>query len=461
VDQRSFVLTGQAAQISQIQVFLFDGTNETPVGATVNVGTASPGDTVEVRFRVRNIGTGPVALNTLSLAGAGFSISSAPSLPYTLAPYTGSPVSEVEFDVAFSPTSVASYSASLLVNTINLNLQGTGALLAVLTQAGSTTPLVSGATIDFGSVAAGNTKSLTFNLSNPGNTALTVNALSVTGTGFQGPIGATAPISLAPGQTVSFQISFQPTSGQASKGTLAVDQRSFVLTGQGLNPPLPAASIVLGATVGTSGQQNNITISLAAASQVSATGTLTMAFQSSVKGVSDDPTIQFLSGPPRQATVSVSPGATTATFDGNQSELQFQTGATAGTITFTLTLGNGAPQQATLPIPPAAINIDTATCVRQVGALNFGITAIDNTYSASQLTFTFYDAKGGIIQPGAIQVNAASDFQQYFATTQTGGTFALLATFPVTGNTSQIITTTVAITNSVGVTTTQRITIGN
>lgn len=239
-----------------------------------------------------------------------------------------------------------------------------------------------------------------------------------------------------------------------------MDQRSFVLTGQGLNPPLPAASIVFGASVGTSAQQNSISIPLASASQVAATGTLTMAFQSSVQGVADDPAIQFLSGPLRAATISVSPGDTTAKFDGHLSDLAFQTGATAGTILFTLTLGD-ATQKASLPIPPAAINFETATSVRRLGALDVSITAFDNTYSASELAFTFYDKTGAVMQPGVIRVDATSDFRLYFGSSQAGGAFGLLATFPVSGDSSQIISATVQITNSVGVTTTQRITIGN
>ena len=44
------------AALAQIQVFLFDGTNETPVGALVDIGSASPGDTLATRFHVRNVG---------------------------------------------------------------------------------------------------------------------------------------------------------------------------------------------------------------------------------------------------------------------------------------------------------------------------------------------------------------------------------------------------------------------
>jgi hypothetical protein len=464
--------------VAQLQVFQLQGTNEIAVGAVFNVGTASPGDMVTTRFLVRNIGTGAATLQTLGLAGSGFSFSTVPSLPYILAPYTGSPVSEVEFDIVFNPTDAASYSAFLQVNTIQIILDGTGTQAAVLTLAGSNIPLAAGGIVDFGSVASGMTTLLKFNLSNPGSAAVSVNTLVVTGAGFKGPIGAAAPISIAPGHTVSFQVEFLPTSGLAYQGTLAVDQRSFVLTGQGLSPPLPAASIVFGSSVGQSVQQNNISIPLASASQVSGTGTVTMTFQSSVQGVSDDPAIQFLSGPLRQATVSISPGETTAMFDGGQSDLVFQTGATAGTITFTLTLNGAATPaaQATLTIAPSPVGIQTATSIRLLGGIisegepagvisggevDISIAASDNTYSASQLAFTFFDQKGDTMQPGVIRVDATSDFQLYFKSTTTGGAFGLLAKFTVTGDVTQIISTDIAITNSIGVTTTQHIIIGN
>lgn len=444
--------------VAQIELFQFDGTNETPVGAVVDVGAVSPGDTLVARFRVRNIGASPVTLTNLALAGSGFAITSEPSLPYQLAPYTGSPVSEAEFRVAFSPTAIEEYNATLEVNTINVFLQGTGVPAAVLTVEGVAGPLTAGATIDFGSLQADKSKTLTFTLTNPGNANVTVQTLSVTGPGFRGPIGAQAPISLAPGQAISFQIAFEPASGVAYQGTLTVDQRSFDLTGQGLNPPLPGASIVFGASSALSQQQNNVSIPLAAASPISGTGTLTMEFHSAVAMAADDPAIQFLSGPTRAATITISKGDTTAKFDGNQSDLAFQTGTTAGTIVFTLVLNPGnVTEQASMTIAPAAVNFDTAHGVRLPGELDVSITAFDNTYSASQLAFTFYDKSGATMQPGVMRVDAAPDFRTYFGATQTGGAFGLLARFTVTGDTTQVAAVDVQVTNSIGTASTQRI----
>ena len=456
-----FVALLPLSAFAQLQLFVFDGANETPVGALVDVGSASPGDMVETRFRVRNIGPGPEVLQTLSLAGSGFTFSATPSLPYTISPYTGSPVSEAEFRVTFTPTDVAFYSTFLAVNTINVILHGAGSPAAVLKLDGSNIPLAAGGIIDFGSVISGQTKLLTFDLSNPGTSALTVKALSVTGAGFKGPIGASAPIPVPPGHTVSFQVAFQPVSGQASQATLTVDQRSFTLIGQGLNPPLPGATIVFGSSAGHSAQQNNVSIPLASASKVSGTGTLTMTFQSDIDNVKDDPAIQFLSGPLRQATVSISVGDTTAKFTGSQSDLMFQTGTTAGTISFDLTLNGSPAGHATLTMTRAAVNIGTATSVRRLGAVDVSVTAFDNTYSASELAFTFFDKSGATMQPGVIRVDASSDFRLYFGSTKAGGMFGMLATFPVTGDTSRIASVSVTITNSVNITTKDHIPIGN
>ena len=207
--------------------------------------------------------------------------------------------------------------------------------------------------------------------------------------------------------------------------------------------------------IGASAQQNSVSVPLASASQVSGAGTLTMQFHPSVQGVADDAAIQFLSGPLRTATVTINAGASAANFNG-QPSIAFQTGTTAGTIIFTLTFPNST-QQASLTIPPAPIGIDTAGAVRLAGDVDVSMTGFDNTYSASQLVFTFYDKKGVAVSPGAITVNAASYFSGYFASSTTG-MFDLLASFPVTGDLTQLASFSLQITNSAGVVTTQQIT---
>jgi len=448
----AFLAISSLPALAQIQVLLFDGTTDTPAGSTVDMGSAAPGDIVEARFHVRNIGNGATELKTLSITpNSGFTISFVPPPNYILAPG-----SQVEFRVAFNPTAVKPYSAFLLVNTINIIVRGTATASAALTLAGSNTPLAAGAVINFGSVLRGGSRPQSLTLTNSSTLAIVVPALTVSGTGFRGPLGVSAPIQLAANQSATFQIAFEPLTGQPATGTLTVDKRSFSLAGQGLDPPLPGASIAFGSQTGASAQQNTVSIPLASASQITGSGTLTLEFRPSVTGVTDDSAIQFMSGPKRVATVTIGVGDTAAKF-GTQSNISFQTGTTAGTIVFTLALPSGL-QQTSLVVAPAAVKIDTATGVRQVDRLDVSLTGFDNTYSTSQLAFTFFDKSGATMQPGVIRVDVTPDFRLYFSSTKTGGMFALLARFPVSGDVTQVAGTEVQITNSAGVVRTQRIT---
>ena len=114
-----------------------------------------------------------------------------------------------------------------------------------------------------------------------------------------------------------------------------MDGRVFNLTGLGISPPLeavlPSLAIDLASTAGASAQQNSLTIALGSASPVGGSGTLAMQFTPSVPGVADDPSVQFLSGKARLATVNFAQGSSVGTFNG-QPNIAFSTGATAGTI---------------------------------------------------------------------------------------------------------------------------------
>ena len=413
--------------LAQLQVFEFDGTTDTAVGSLVNVGAVAPGDTLETRFHVRNVGAGPATLSTLALAGDGFLIVSAPSLPYILAPYVG-PASEAEFDIDFSPTTTGSFSAFVAVNSISIALQGNSVVIGLLdarrqpdsAHRGRHRRIWTGGrwgqsntrfrAVEFGQHQRHGRQRRRF----PGN-------------GFSGPIGLTTPVQIGSGQSVPFQVTFTPQSGTAYQGTLTVDGRTFTLTGQGLDPRtaqrLHRLRLHCGRQRATEQHHHSAGLGLASQRRRHARPWY---FSPASAGVTDDAAVQFLSGPLRIATVTIAMGATSALI-GGQSSMAFQTGTTAGTITFTLTLENNAPQQTSLIIPPAPINLDSATAVALLGSINVAFAGFDNTYSASQIAFTFYDITGKALPQGAIDVNATTAFQQYFSTTQAGGTFQVLA----------------------------------
>ncbi len=435
----------------QLQLFQVEGVKETPVASVYQVPAAAPGDSLETRFRVRNQGTGAIALQSLSLSGTGIKIvtASAPSLPYTIAP-----AAFVDFRFVFSPDTLGSYSASLQVNNISVLIRGSAVAAVTVKFAGS--PLSSGATADFGKLERGVSLQQTFSLTNFSNAPLTVSSIVISGTAFQGPSGITAPVTLSTGQSVPFQITFTPQTATAFSGTLTIDGRSFNLTGMGLDPPLPSASFILDSATASSSQQLKLKVVLAATSKVNGTGTLTLEFRPSVTTVLDDPAIQFLSGPKRQATVTVVSGEAIGRF-GSSLEMVFQTGTTAGTILFTLKLPNSTVQQS-LVVAPAAPGIDIANGTRRVSDLDINLTGFDNTRSASRLAFTFYDKNGKVLAPGAVTADISKDFKSFFGSSPAGGAFALRATFPVSGDPTVVVGADVEMTNAAGVTKTQRIT---
>jgi hypothetical protein len=437
-----------APALGQLQLFQFDGTNETLVGSTYQTASVATGDVLDTRFHLRNLSGGPASLTMLSVAGQGFRISSSPSVPYVIA--SGQ---FVEFRVAFSPDAVGSYSATLQVNSISVILRGSAVPTARVSIGSSV--LSAGASIDFGNLEWGTSTAQTITLSNTAGTSLLVSTVTVAGIGFQGPTGIATPLTLAPGQSASFQIAFAPAASGSAKGTLTVDQRSFVLTGVGVDPAFPKAAILLASQNSASGVQSTVTVELGAIPKTGATGTLTMEFHPTVSGVTDDAAVQFLSGPQRAATLTFLAGDAAAHFNGS-TKLSFQTGTTAGTIIFKLQV-QGQSQQSSVTIAPAPVSFDLTAGTLRTSDLDVSLTGFDNTYSASKISFTFYSKTGQALQ-APIQVDLTKNFQTYFSSTQVGGSFALRATFPVTGNATTVGGVDVALTNAVGVTTTQRVT---
>ncbi len=425
---------------AQLQLFTFDGTSEHPIGLAYDLGTAAVGDAKNVRLRVRNTGDVSVPLQTIAVAGPGFSIFSRPSPGYILAP-----TAAADFQVQFLPAALGSYSASLTVNTLDIVLRGSASAAAILSL--DQTPLLSGAKVDFGRILRGGSSLKTFSLSNTTTVPITVGTVAVTGAGFRGPIGGATSIQLAPGDSTSFQVAFEPAVSTPLQGTLVVDQRTILLTGTGYDPPFPQSTITLAAITPGSGQQVKLSVQLAAGAPRSSSGSLSMEFKSSVAGVTDDPAVQFLATGSRKATFQVAEQDTAAKF-GTSSSIVFQTGTTAGTIVFTLTLGE-TTAQATYVIAPAVPFIDTASGIRRVNALDIDLTGYDNGYSTSQLAFTFFDRSNRPLQT-AIKVDTRASFQRYFATSKAGSAFSLIATFPVQGDATIIGAVDVDLTNTAG-----------
>src|SRR5207244_6938338 len=107
----------------------------------------------------------------------------------------------------------------------------------------------------------------------------TVNALSVTGGAAYAIVTVPAlPVSLAAGDSISFQIVFAPATTGTTSGTLQVEDQSITLRGVGsAPPPLPGVTITAPDSLQAQ-QQPNVGVTLGAAYPYDLTGVLTMTF---------------------------------------------------------------------------------------------------------------------------------------------------------------------------------------
>jgi hypothetical protein len=454
----ALILLLPLAASAQLAVVTYDGATETPAGSVLDFGKVAGGDTKDVRFRARNTGISAAILITLSVAGAGFSLVNPPATPYTIAPGNF-----VEFPVRFVSNAPAAYSANLQVNSVSVLLLATTVPVPTLTAAsGCAGPDLKTRAIDFGRIQKSVTSACTLALQNFSTRSLGVAALTVAGSAFGPPQGLRAPLTLLPGERVTFTIAFSPPDATTYSGTLTIDTRAFPLMGAAYNPVLPKPALTFDSSAIGSAQQHTLKMSLPSPATFSGSGYVNLVFAPATKVVTDDPAVMFLPTGTRTLPFSFKPGETLISIDG-QAGAVFATGTTAGVITFQVTpLGFQfeADPATPLPIPPATIGIDTLSATRRANDLDIEVIGYDNTYTAGVMSFTFYDKSGNAISPGAIQADFTSAFNSYFTSQAGGSAFLMRVTFPVTGTDAQVAQVAgvdVALTNSAGVAQTQRL----
>jgi hypothetical protein len=438
-----------SASFAQLQMFTFDGATERPVTGITDLGSIPAADSREVRFRARNNGAAAVSLQTIALAGQGFSITSTPSLPFVVAP-----TNFAEVRVRFTALGLGSYSATLAVNSTQTLLRATvvgSATISVVNNSGAAA-LTAGSTLDFGRVQKGQSALQQLRVANGTDTTLSIQTCGISGDVFHAP-ALKCPLSLASGDALTLALSYDPKAAGSHSGALSFDSRVITLTGVAFDPPLPKPSIAFDSSL-SSGAQQRLSVQLSSMAESSGSGTVTMEFQPASAGMGDDPAIRFINSGARTLSFQVKEGDRTGSFPTGV-DTMFQTGTTAGAIVFRVKLGS-YDNAFSFPIGPTAVYVDHATATRRVNDLDVSVTGFDNTGTAGRFAFTFYDRSGGLVQPGAIHADWSQSFLNYFKSSKVGGSFTLRATFPVSGDGSQIAGVEVEMTNSAGSTKTTR-----
>src|SRR5207249_2362334 len=193
------------------------GTGATPgtLGAnpgSLSFGNVQVGSSQTLQETVSNSGGSSVTITQANVP-SGFTVTGL-TLPATVG--AGQSTS---FSVKFSPQSGGPASGNLSIisdasnPTLSVPLSGSG------TTPGSLAP--SPASLSFGSVQVGDTKSLQETLTNSGGSTVSVTQANSTNAAFV-VSGLTLPLTLGAGQSASFNVSFNPQSGGPASGKVSV-----------------------------------------------------------------------------------------------------------------------------------------------------------------------------------------------------------------------------------------------
>src|SRR5205814_5059943 len=195
--------------------------------AKVKVGASNA-----LSARLSNTGTSNITISSVSVTGAGYSLSGL-SFPMTLGPGNSA-----QFQVIFAPLvqgrvdGSIGFTSSASSSTLYVSLHGTGASTGVLSASPSS--------INFGT--AGNNVTQLAALTNTGTASVTVQRISASGSGFA-VSHAALPWTLASGQSATFSISFTPTAGSTSSGSVSIVSNAYDST---LSIPLTGAGASAG-----------------------------------------------------------------------------------------------------------------------------------------------------------------------------------------------------------------------
>ena len=201
---------------------------------SVSFGKVGVGKQTTQTVAVTNTGTMPVSITQAASSNPAFSLTGV-TLPMAVATgQTGN------FTVAVIPTATGTLTGTLTLQgsdgapPATVNLSATAVASAPQISLSSTS-------IQFGTVGVGSTSNLNLTISNTGSADLAISLISITGTGF-GVNGIATPKTVTAGQSVSANVSFQPTGAGGVSGTLSITSN---------DPVNPTTTVTLAGTGST------------------------------------------------------------------------------------------------------------------------------------------------------------------------------------------------------------------
>jgi len=393
--------------------------------SSVDFGSITVGTSSTQSLTVTNMGVSSTTISGATVAGGGFSFKG-PVLPLNLQPGTSA-----TFSVSFLPPTLGSAQGSLSLSgkqsSVTVALGGTGVQPSIAIAPGS---------ISFGNVPVGVTSSQTITLSNPGNATLDITQFTAPSGGFS-MTGLSAPLTLTPGQTAKFSVSFTPgtVGSQASSVTLfsnaPTSSVKLSLSGAGvqLQPQvsvLPASLAFGSGNIGSSGTQS-LTVSNAGSTalSISAANMTRAGF----------------------ATVGLSLPMTVAAGGSGTINVDFVPSA-SGSVTGSLSLVSNAPTSPTVIALSGTGTAQTGQLSANPSSLNLGTEAVGSTSSKQNVTLT--NSGSASITISTITVSGPFAFSGTTLPVTLNPSSSLTLSVTFTPTVSGAITGTLAVTSNAG-----------
>ena len=372
-----FAPTGAGSASGNIAFVTGNGTTNVPLSGTgvtagdlttnptsISFGNVVLGSTSPETETVKNTGGSSLTVSAAVISGAGFSYAGL-SLPLVLAPNQAS-----TFSISFKPTGAGASSGNLSLTvsgsptTVDIGLSGTGVTAATLT--------ANPTSLTFTNVQVGQSSTQTETVTNTGGSNAHISAVAASGTGFS-VSGFTPTVTLTPGQSTSFSVTFAPKSAGNFSGNVSVTSDA---SNSNLSVPLTGSAVTATSTlsVTTPISVGNVVDGLSGTQ----TGTLTASgasvVVSSVSMGGTNPAEFSISGLSFPVTVTTTQAVTfTVTFT------PAATGAASATASFASNASN-SPTVATLTGTGTAAPVHTVQ-LSWVASVTEGVTSY-NVYRA-------------------------------------------------------------------------------
>jgi hypothetical protein len=329
---------------------------------SMDFGSVPMGSNKTLTFTATNNGTSNITVSSVTLSAPQF-ILSKPSIPVTVAAGQSATLS-----VVFAPTASGTVTGSVTIasdasnSSVAVSLQGAGVGAGQLSE--------SPATLSFGSLPIGNNQTLAETLTNVGNSSTTISQATVTGAGFT-LSGWSLPVTLAVGQSTSFNVVFAPQASGTVNGNVSI-------VSDAINSPLNLAVSGAGLAPGSlSANPPSISFSnVQVGNNRSVSETLTNFSGSSVTITQAAPTgVGFsVSGLSLPVTLAAGQGATFNVVFTPQS---------AGNVSGNLVVSSNASNP-TLNIPLSGSAIQPGTLTPNPSSINFGNVQVGNNKSVTE-----------------------------------------------------------------------------